>query len=95
MNKIYENANDKCVAAVLVYTKSADPFAYSDPKCTTKISAEDLRDYFVKGMLIVDASGVEYKPVSCKVASQVATVTYVTADSSTPTTAKLATVKSI
>ena len=35
-----------------------------------------------------------YKPISCKTASGVATVTYVTTDSSSTTTAKLATVKS-
>lgn len=45
-------------------------------------------------MLIVDSTGVMYKPISLKVASGVATVTYATTDTTSATTAKLATVKS-
>ena len=53
-----------------------------------------MHDAFIKGMLLVDAAGNEYLPTSCKVASNVTTITYVTADTTTATTAKLATVKS-
>lgn len=88
------NADDQNVAVRKAYTKSSDTFAYADSKCTVKIKADELRDAFIKGMIIVDAAGVEYKPISCKVASEVATVTYVTTDSTTATTAKLATIKS-
>lgn len=94
MENIRINANDQNVAVRVVYTKAADTFAYADSKCTVKIDADELRDAFIKGMIIVDSAGVECKPISCKVASEVATVTYVTTDSSTATTAKLATIKS-
>ena len=50
--------------------------------------------HIIKGMVIVDATGIQYLPVSCEVKKNVATVTYVTTDSTTSTTAKLATVKS-
>lgn len=93
MEKIYINANDRNVAARRVYAK-ADGIGYTEEDFKTKITADELRDAFVKGLVIVDAAGVEYLPVSCKVASNVATVTYVTTDSTTATTAKLATVKS-
>ena len=43
---------------------------------------------------MIDVAGTLYKPISCAVAGNVATVTYVTTDSATATTAKLATVKS-
>ena len=43
-------------------------------------------------MVVIDTAGVAYKPISCKVAAKVVTVTYATTDT-TPTTAKLATVK--
>ena len=93
MEKIYINANDRNVAARRVYVK-ADGIGYIEEDFKTKITADELRDAFIKGLVIVDTAGVEYLPVSCKVASNVATVTYVTTDSKTATTAKLATVKS-
>ena len=94
MEKIYEHADDLHVRVRKVYAKTSDPYAYADAKFTVKISASDLRNAFLKGMIVVDAAGVEYKPISCKVVSNVATITYVTTDPSTATTAKLATVKS-
>ena len=93
MDKIYNDFDDANVAVRKVYIKT-DGFAYVDSACKTKITADDLYNIFIKGMIIVDASGVEYVPISCKVASGVTTITYVTTDSSAATTAKLATVKS-
>lgn len=94
MEKIFINSDDTNVAVRKVYTKASDTFAYADSECKTKISADELHDAFIKGVVIIDAAGVEYLPVSCKVASKVTTITYVTTDSTTATTAKLATVKS-
>lgn len=88
------NSEDRNVAVRKVYTKAADTFAYAESDCKTKVSADELHDAFIKGLVIVDTAGVEYLPISCKVASDVATVTYVTTDTTTATTAKLATVKS-
>lgn len=85
---------DKNVAVRKVYTKASDAFAYSDKECKKKVSTNELYDAFVKGLVIVDTAGDEYLPISCKIAGGVATVTYVTTDTATPTTAKLATVKS-
>lgn len=93
MNKIYHHDDTMYVVANKVYVKT-DGFAYEDSECTIKISAEMLETLFVEGMIIVDTDGAEYKPISCKVSNKVATVTYVTTDTSSPTTAKLATVKS-
>lgn len=93
MDRIYHQSDSMYVAATKVYAKT-DGFAYADSDRTIKISAEDLHDVFVRGMIVVDSAGVEYIPISCKVANNVATVTYVTTDSTTATTAKLATVKS-
>lgn len=77
MNKIFETASDLHVKATKVYVKSTpDNYAYSDEKCTTKISADDLSNMFVMGMLIIDGTS-EYKPISMDVASGVASVTYI------------------
>lgn len=94
MEKVYIDADDTNVAVRKVYTKAADAFAYADKECKIKISEGDLHDAFIKGMVVVDSAGVEYLPISCKVASDVATVTYATTDASSATSAKLATVKS-
>lgn len=94
MDKIFMNSTDTNVAARKVYTKAADTYAYADADCTKKINATDLQDAFIKGMVIVDTTGIQYLPVSCEVKKNVATVTYVTTDPTTSTTAKLATVKS-
>lgn len=94
MDRIYENYSDTYVAARKIYIKGTDGFAYTDKECKTKATSDELSDAFIKGMIIVDGDTAIYKPISCKIASKVATVTYVTTDTTTATTAKLATVKS-
>lgn len=93
MERIFHHDDTMYEAATKVYAKT-DGYAYLEPEFVTKISADVMTDLFVRGMIVVDSSGVMYKPISCKVASGVATVTYATTDSSAATTAKLATVKS-
>ena len=94
MEKMYINFNDDDVMVYKVYAKNGDPYAYADAKNTVKLTADELHHAFLYGMVIVDATaGVEYLPISCKVAGKVATVTYATTDT-VATTAKLATVKS-
>ena len=93
MERIFHHDDTMYEAATKVYAKT-DGYAYLEPEFVTKISADVITDLFVRGMIVVDSSGVMYKPISCKVASGVATVTYATTDSSAATTAKLATVKS-
>lgn len=93
MDRIFHHGDTMYEAATKVYAKS-DGYAYYESDCKTKVPADVLEDLFVRGLIIVD-TGVMYKPVSFKVASKVATVTYVKTNSSTPTTADLATVKSV
>lgn len=92
MDKIYEQAKDLHVAAYIAYVKKGDKYAYTDAECQKKFTTSELADAFKKGLLVI-AEGVTYTPTSCKVEKNVATVTYVTADASTPTTAKLATIE--
>lgn len=93
MSKIYEDAKDVHVRGILVYKKTSDTKAYSDSACTKQFTTSELKDAYLKGAVIDDA-GVLYKPVALKIATGVATITYVTADSATVTTAKLATLTS-
>lgn len=92
MEKIFMNVEDKNVAAVKVYVKS-DGIGYADEKYTSALTSDELTNAFIKGAVIVDSTGAMYKPISCKTASNITTLTYTTADTSTATTAKLATVK--
>ena len=93
MERIFHHDDTMYEAATKVYAKTGG-YAYLEPEFVTKISADVMTDLFVRGMIVVDSSGVMYKPISCKVSSGVATVTYATTDSASATTAKLATVKS-
>lgn len=92
MDRIFHHDDTIYEAATKVYAK-ADGYAYFEADYKTKVPADVLEDLFVRGLIIVDA-GIMYKPVSLKIASKVATVTYVKTNGSTATTADLATVKS-
>lgn len=93
IEKIRPVADDVNVAVRKVYGKANDAYAYYDSACKNKVTCAELQDAYIKGLMI-DVAGTLHKPVSCAVAGNVATVTYVTTDSATATTAKLATVKS-
>lgn len=93
IKKIRPVADDVNVAVRKVYGKANDAYAYYDSACKNKVTCAELQDAYVKGLMI-DVAGTLYKPISCAVAGNVATVTYVTTDTSAATTAKLATVKS-
>ena len=78
MDKIYDNFSDVHVSVRKVYAKASDKYAYADKKCTITIKPADLQDAFHKGVIIVDASGNEYTPVKCVLATDVVTLTYLT-----------------
>ena len=93
IEKIRPVADDVNVAVRKGYGKANDAYAYYDSACKNKVTCAELQDAYIKGLMI-DVAGTLYKPISCAVAGNVATVTYVTTDTSAATTAKLATVKS-
>ena len=92
MERIYEDANDQHIVGTFVYVKTGK--ASSDAECKKGITAEALKDLYYKGAVIIDTKK-EYKPVSMDNISGTVTLTYVTTDSGTATTAKLATVQSV
>lgn len=95
MEVMYMNAGDKNIAVRKVYA-NADGVAYAESTFKTKLTPDELEDAFYKGMVVIDTADVAYRPISCKVAPKVVTVTYATTDATTDTTstaAKLTTVK--
>ena len=93
MDRIFHHDDTMYEAATKVYAKT-DGYAYLESDFKTKISADVMKDLFVRGMLIVDSNGVMYKPISFKVASKVGIVTYAKTNGTTSTQADLATAKS-
>lgn len=66
MDKIFMQAKDKNVAAVMIYA-AISGHACFDSECNNKMSAAELEDAFVKGCIIVDNSGdnpVMYSAIS-------------------------------
>ena len=93
MDHIFENANDQHIRGTYVYAKANDAYAYANAGKTVKINAATLEELFLRGIIVISGTS-QYVPTSLKVASGVATITYVTADGTTATTAVLATLAS-
>ena len=81
MDRIYNRAEDKNSANVIVYGKASDTKAYSDEECTMQCTTSELKNAFMKGCIVAIGSDSMYYPVSLSIASKVATLTYAKAGS--------------
>ena len=81
MDRIYNRAEDKNSANIIVYGKASDTKAYSDEACTMQCTTSELKNAFMKGCIVAIGSDSMYYPASLSVASKVATLTYVKAGS--------------
>lgn len=68
MSKIYQDAKDKNVATILVYSDGTNVFY--DEKKANKVSFHDLSEFFVKGMLVKKDEGL-FAPIAFKTESTV------------------------
>lgn len=87
MNKIYNDAKDVFVSAVLVYAGADGKANIDNGEESAQFEAADLMDAFNKGCIIV-ASGKFYKPVCAEVdaSTGAVTLTYNTVVESSGTT---------
>ena len=87
MDKIFDQAKDKNVAALVIYAKaSADNKAYSDSECKIQFKTSALKDAFLKRALV--CVGTDYfAPIGYIETSGVGKVTYAKEGSSTGTAA--------
>lgn len=96
MDKIYQQAKDKNIAAIVIYGKSGEssPAAYVDAEYTTKFKTSELKDAFLKGAVVQIDTDL-FLPISFAVASDIGTLTYAKAGSTagTAATGTLAAVK--
>lgn len=53
MDRIYNRAEDKNCANIIVYVKASDTKAYIDKACTTPYKSSELKNAFMKGCIIV------------------------------------------
>ena len=81
MDRIYNRAEDKNSANIIVYGKASDTKAYSDEACTMQCTTSELKNAFMKGCIVAIGSDNMYYPVSLSIASKVATLTYAKAGS--------------
>lgn len=77
MDRIYDQAKDQNVAALVIYAKTtADNKAYVDKACTKQFKTSELKDAFIKRAVVcVDAN--YFIPVSYAEASKIGSVNYV------------------
>ena len=81
MDRIYNRAEDKNSANVIVYGKASDTKAYSDEACTMQCTTSELKNAFMKGCIVAIGSDSMYYPVSLSISSKIATLTYAKAGS--------------
>ena len=63
MEKIFQDAKDKYVTAVIVYGKTADSKIYVDADFSEQASIDVVKDAFEKGVLMVKVGDAEFRPV--------------------------------
>lgn len=82
MDKIWNRAEDKNSANIIVYGKASDTKAYSDKACTMQCTTSELKNAFIKGCVVVIGDDMYY-PIALSVASstRIATLTYAKAGS--------------
>lgn len=83
MERIYDQAKDKNVAAIIIYGKASESTgakAYSDSACTVQFKTSELKDAFLK-RAIVKVGDDMFVPISYTESAKVGTVTYAKAGS--------------
>ena len=86
MARIYDRAEDKNVAAIVIYGKGSDGKAYVDADGTIQFKTSELKNAFLKRAVV--RIGADYFiPIAFSVSSNIGTVTYAKAGSSTGTAA--------
>ena len=76
--RIFDHADDKNVAAIIIYGKtSPDGKAYTDKGCTKQFTNDELKNAFIKRAVICVGTNY-FVPVSYAYANEVGSVNYVT-----------------
>lgn len=63
-NLVFIDAEEKYLGGVILHAESAESVLTYDEAHKNKVSAEDLKNLFVKGLVVVECENILYKPVS-------------------------------
>lgn len=88
MDKIFDDYKDVHVAVVKVYVN--DSKAYEDSNFTKQLTTSELKEAFVKGLLIVESDDAFAKPVRYSVADSVGSISYIASNGSVVTASAVA-----
>lgn len=81
MDKIFNQAKDKNVSAVIIYGKKNDPddnpLAYADEACTIAMKTSELKDAFLK-RAIIKIDEYNYIPITSVMEGSTIKVGYIT-----------------
>lgn len=90
MERIYDQAKDQNVAALLIYGKEiADNKAYLDEDCTVQFKTSELKDAFIK-RAVIKVGNNYFAPVAFTVSGNFGTVIYAKAGSESGSAATVA-----
>lgn len=85
MDKIFNQAKDKNVSAVIIYGKENDPdgspLAYADEACTIAMKTSELKDAFLK-RAVIKIGECDYIPIVFTMVDGIVRVGYITAGES-------------
>lgn len=90
MDKIYQDANDKNVAAFIIYKKSGQTKAYADADCTVQLTTSELKDAFIKGAIVKLEDGALVAPIKYDESSSIGSIYYIKPNGTTATSADIA-----
>ena len=93
MNKIFEQSKDLHVSASVIYGK-ADGKAYADEACTVQMTTAELKEAVIKRAIIQIGTDI-FIPVAFTVVSKAGTVRYVKPNSTTATSADIASLSAV
>ena len=95
MTKIYEDANEQHVRAIVIYKKANQTKAYVDAGCTIQFTTSELKNAFIKGAVIKLGDAEFVKPVKYAESSSVGSVYYITPNGTTATSADIASLAAV
>lgn len=93
MNKIYQDSKDVYVSATIIYAYNG--YAYTDAEHTEKFTTSALLDAFLKGAVIFLAENTYATPIGYGEDSSVGSVSYIVPNSTTATSADIATIAGV
>lgn len=76
MDRIYDDAKDKNVAAVIIYVKGSDGKAWKDSDGKEQFKTSELQEAFYKRALIYNGTDTYYVPTGFVIGSKIGKISF-------------------